>query len=297
VTAERTTQGSGAHRLSTTTGNLSSARGRVRLGPAESAIFETFVVPRYLSLFGELALEMLAEGDDAQLVHLYCRTGYPDRGIALKLPGVHILGVDPSSSALELARAKASTMPGLVSEYRVLEEMPSGLPAAAFSHALTLHPLANPDDRGRVVAEFAKLLAPHGQAVIAMPLRGSFQELADLLREYALKFDDAPVSAAVERAALVRPTVEMFGAELEEAGFDYVDVSLRPAMLRFQSGRDFFEDPIARLLVLPEVRLNLDLDDPERPLSYVRDAIDKYWSEGTFELTVNVGCATGRKLP
>jgi hypothetical protein len=28
----------------------------------------------------------------------------------------------------------------------------------------------------------------------------------------------------------------------------------------------------------------------------VRDAIDNYWSEGTFELTVNVGCASGRRL-
>jgi hypothetical protein len=28
----------------------------------------------------------------------------------------------------------------------------------------------------------------------------------------------------------------------------------------------------------------------------VREAIDKYWSDGTFELTVNVGCATGRRL-
>ncbi len=272
-------------------------RGRVRLGPADAAIFETFVVPRYLSLFGELAVEMMAESEDAQIVHLYCRTGYPDRGIALKLPGAHVVGVDPSPAALELAKAKAATMPGMVSDYRVLEDLPTPLPAAAFSHAVTLHPLANPDDRGRVLAEFARLLAPHGQALVAMPLRGSFQELGDLLREYALKYDDAGVGTAVEAASLVRPTVEMFGAELEEAGFDFVDVSLRPTTLGFQSGRDFFEDPIARLLILPEVRLNLGLEDPEPAFQYVREAIDKYWSDGTFELTVNVGCATGRRMP
>ena len=28
----------------------------------------------------------------------------------------------------------------------------------------------------------------------------------------------------------------------------------------------------------------------------LRDAIDKYWSDGTFELTVNVRCASGRKI-
>jgi SAM-dependent methyltransferase len=272
-------------------------RGRVRLGPAEAAIFETFVVPRYLSLFGDLALEMMVESDEAQVVHLYCRTGYPDRGIALRLPGAHIVGLDDSQAALELARAKAATMPEMVSDYRVSEALPTPLPSSAFSHALTLHPLGNPDDRGRVLAECARLLAPHGQALVAMPLRGSFQELADLLREYALKFDDHDVASAVEQAVLIRPTVEMFGAEMEEHGFDFVDVTLRPTMLTFQSGRDFFEDPITRLLLLPEVRLNLDLHDVEKPFSYVREAIDMYWSEETFELTVNVACATGRRLP
>jgi SAM-dependent methyltransferase len=275
----------------------SEPRGRVRLGPAEAAIFETFVVPRYLSLFGDLALEMMAESDEAQVVHLQCRTGYPDRGIAQKLPGAHNVGLDGSQAALELARAKAATMPEMVSDYRASDDLPTPLPASAFSHAVTLHPLGNPEDRGRVLAECARLLAPHGQALVAMPLRGSFQELADLLREYALKYDDHDVASAVEQAVLIRPTVEMFGAEMEERGFDFVDVTLRPTTLAFQSGRDFFEDPITRLLILPEVRLNLDLDDVEKPLAYVREAIDKYWSEGTFELTINVGCATGRRLP
>jgi SAM-dependent methyltransferase len=275
----------------------SDPRGRVRLGPAEAAIFETFVVPRYLSLFGDLVLEMMVESEEAQVVHLLCRTGYPDRGIALKLTGAHIVGLDGSQAALELARAKAATMPEMVSDYRLSEELPTPLPAAAFSHAVTLHPLANPEERGRVLAEFARLLAPHGQGLVAIPLRGSFQELADLLREYALKYDDHDVARAVEEAVLVRPTVEMFGAEMEEHGFDFVDVTLRPKTLTFQSGRDFFEDPITRLLILPEVRMNLNLDETDKPFSYVREAIDKYWSESPFELTINVGCATGRRAP
>jgi SAM-dependent methyltransferase len=269
----------------------------VRFGPAEAAIFETFVVPRYLSLFGELALEALAEIEEAQVVHLNCRTGYPDRGIALRLPGAHIIGVDSSIAALELARAKAATMPEMVSDYRHVEELPTPLPASAFSHAFVLHPMSQLEERAAVLEECARLLAPHGQAVVAMPVRGSFQEIGDLLREYALKYEDPDVSRAVELAALVRPTVEAFGEELEAAGFDYVDVSLRPTTLQFQSGRDFFEDPSARLLILPEVRLELSLEDDVGPLSYVREAIDKYWSDGPFELTVNVGCATGRRLP
>ena len=71
---------------------------------------------------------------------------------------------------------------------------------------------------------------------------------------------------------------------------------MRPATLRFRSGRDFFEDPIARLVILPEMRFTLNVADAERPLSYVREAIDKYWSRSAFELTVNIGCATGRRV-
>ena len=270
--------------------------GRSRLGPAEAAIFETFIVPRYLSLFGEFALEMMADSEDAQVVHLDCRTGYPDRGIVMRLPGAHVVGIDASAAALELARAKAVTMPGMISDYRLEEELPTSLPGSAFSHALTLHPPASARDRGPLVAECTRLLAAHGQLLLTMPMRGSFQEIVDLLREYALKHDDAETARAVEQMAVVRPTVESLGAELEDAGLDFVDVSLRPAILRFRSGRDFFEDPIARLVILPDLRFNMNVTDAEKPLAYVREAIDKYWSRSAFELTVNIGCATGRRV-
>ncbi len=267
----------------------------VRMGPAEAAIFETFVVPRYLSLFGELLIDMVVESEQARVAHLHCRTGYPDRGLSLKLEGAHILGADPSPAALQLARAKAATMPNMVAEYRVLDGLPTTLPASAFSHAVAIHPLASQEDRDELFAECARLLAPHGQALIAMPLRGSFQELGDLLQEYALKYDDAEVEQAVARATEARPTAEGLTEEVEQAGFEFVDVGERQAVLRFRSGRDFFEDPVARFLILPEVKLHHRLEHAENALTYVRGAIDKYWSEGTFELTVHIGCVTGRR--
>jgi SAM-dependent methyltransferase len=242
-------------------------------------------------------LETIVESEQARVVHLHCRTGYPDRGVVLKLPGAHIVGIDSSPAALQLARAKAATMPDMVAEYRVVEKLPTPLPASAFSHALTMHPVASPEEREQLLTELARLLAPHGQLLFAMPLRGSFQEIADLLREYALKYDDINVSQAVEHATLARPTVDELMAQVQKAGFEFVDVDLRPASVPFRNGRDFFEDPIARLLVLPELMLHYGLDDGDSSLSYVREAIDKYWSDGTFELTLNVGCASGRRTP
>lgn len=266
------------------------------LGPAEAAILETFVVPRYLSLYGDIAVGLIVQSEDARVIHLNCRTGYPERGIAERLKGAHIIGVDRSRAAIELARAKASTIPGLVSTYVVSDNLETTLPSAAFSHALTLHPTVRAEQRHRMLAEIGRLLAPYGQAIVALPARGSFQELMDLFREYALKFDDVDFAHAVERASTSHPTVEMMSGELAGAGFDFVDVELRPTTLRFQSGRDFFEDPVTRILIVPDLQCSLGLEDISKPLDYVREAIDKYWSDGTFELSIHIACATGRRM-
>ncbi len=270
---------------------------RESLEAADAAVYETFVVPRYMRPFGELAVSMLAVGEEAQVAHLGCRTGYPDLQLIQSLPGSHLFGCDGSASAVELARAKAATTPGLVADYRVSNgTWPAPFPAGAFSHVLTLHPFTRWEDRPALLAELARLLAPRGQALLAMPLRGSFAELADLLREYALKSEADRLTEAVDRACLGRPTAELLGAELEAEGFDFVDVEMRTTILEWRSGRDFYEDPVSRLVLFPEFRAQLGVDELGQAWEYVRDAVDKYWSDATFELTVQVGCASGRRM-
>jgi ubiquinone/menaquinone biosynthesis C-methylase UbiE len=265
-----------------------------KLAPADAAILETFVVPRYLSLFGELALDMLLVGESAHIAHVCCRTGYPDRKILELADGATLVGIDSSLPAVELARNKASVL-GEAIDYRVVEELPGELETETFSNALVLHPTTNDADRGSLFSAMAELLYSGGQAIVALPLKGSFQEIADLLREYALKYDDGEFSKAVEEAAATRPTIETLHEELENAGLEDIDVEIRQTTIAFDSGRAFIEDPVSRLLILPELRNWLSVTNLDRQLEYVRDAIDKYWSEGKLELSLNVGCASARK--
>jgi SAM-dependent methyltransferase len=272
-----------------------------KLGPEDAAVFETHVVPRYLSMFGERMLDMIAKGPDARVCHVQCRTGYPDRTLVERMPGAHVFGCDVSEHAIELAKAKAATIvkteTGTAFDYRVAPSMPLPFPNGAFSHAFTLHPLAAPVERKLMFEELGRLVAPRGQALVAMPLRGSFVEIADLLREHALKFERTDLMNAIEAAVQLRPTDDMMRHELEAVGFEFVDVDVRQRTLKFQNGRDFFEDPVTRLLLLPEFKLNLALDDITGPFGYVREAIDKYWSDGTFEMSFDIGVVTGRRKP
>jgi SAM-dependent methyltransferase len=265
-----------------------------KLTPADAAIFETFVVPRYLTLYGDLALEMFLVGDMARVVHLGCRTGYPDLKIYERVAEIEIVGLDASLPALELARNKAAARGAERIEYRVLEDALDSFEPAQFSHAISLHPIMPSEDRAEFHRNVFDMLLPGGQAILALPLRGSFQEVSDLLREYALKFDDVDFGKAVELALATSPSIESLADELEDAGFDDVDVEIRQTTLPFDSGRAFVEDPVSRLQIVPELRTLLARDDLKKPLEYVRDAIDKYWSEGKLELTLNVGCASAR---
>lgn len=272
------------------------------LGPpltaADLALLESAVVPRYLSFFSAVLLEMVLPYEPARVANLGCRSGFPDALLAEKLRGASIVGVDASGAAIDRARSKAASLPGAQASYVVHDgPAPAPLPEAGFTHALALHPICRPAQRQALLAELRRLLLPGGQALIALPLRGSFPELNDMGRECALKQDLSALSMAIDTSATARPTIETIAQELEAAGLTDVDVDVQLITVNFNGGREFLEDPIARLMVFPEVTAMIEVDAPvtETLLKYVHDAVSKYWSEGPFELTVNVGCATGRR--
>lgn len=267
-----------------------------RLGPGDAALYDTFVVPSYVHLFGDAVLAMIAAGRDARVCHVGCRTGYPMSELLEKLPNAHVFGCDPSEPAIRLARARAATVPGLVADFRQVDAFPLPFPDHAFSHAFTVHPLAAPTERKKLLRELVRIVAPRGQVLIALPLRGSFVEIADLLREYALRVESTELGNAVEAAVQLRPADDGFADELRDAGLDYVNVEARTRTLRYPTARALFDDPTFRVLLLPEFAINLGLANLDAPMEYVREAIDKYWSGTEFELTVHVGCASGRKL-
>jgi SAM-dependent methyltransferase len=266
-----------------------------KLTPGEVAILETFVVPRYLEKFGEAVMSMMLLGGTAHIAHLGCRTGYPDRELLEMIHTCSVVGIDVSLAAIELARNKAATLHDVQLEYQVATGYPTELEAGGFSHAMSLHPIGTDRDRVELFREMERVLYPGGQALVSLPLRGSFQEIGDLFREYALKNDAGALGRATEAAMVGRPSIESLSEELETAGFEDIDVDVRQVTLSFSGGRGFTEDPVTRLLVLPELQVHMAGIDLAEPLQYLNDAIGKYWSRREFELGVVIGTASARK--
>lgn len=266
-----------------------------KLTPAEVAILETFVVPRYLEKFAEAVMGALILGGTSRIVHLGCRTGYPDRELIEMSDTCTVVGVDVSLAAVELARNKAATLHEAGLEYLVASAYPTELEASSFSHALSIHPIGGEGDRVELFREMERLLYQGGQAVVSLPLRGSFQEIGDLFREYGLKHDRGEFARAAQTAMQGRPTIESLSEELEAVGFEDIDVDVRNISLSFETGRAFTEDPVTRLLVIPELQAHMGVTDFHEPMQYLNEAIGKYWSNRDFTLGCVIGTASARK--
>jgi SAM-dependent methyltransferase len=260
-------------------------------------LFDSAVVPRYLSFFASLAVQMLLPFSPARLAHLGCRVGFPHLEIAERFPECEIIGADPSEAAIEIAREKAEGVPSARLVYEAATGLASAMEPGSFTHALGIHPMGGPEERTRLLADLDRLLLPGGQAVISLPVRGSFPEVSDMLREFALRQDLPELGKAIDTATANRPTIETLSEELESAGLTDIDVDVSLIAISFDSGKELIEDPIWRLMVLPDMAAILPAEVAvlAAAFKYVEDAIQKYWSEGVLELTINVGCASGRK--
>lgn len=257
----------------------------------DADIFEEHVAPRCRALFEGRLLSALVPGDDAAVVHLGCRTGYHDEAIAQRAGAASLVGVDASPEALAVARARSAARRGGFS-YAGATGLPVHLPGESFSHVVSFYSLALQGEGWRsVVEEASRLLQPGGQLLMALPLRGAYPELLDLLRESGEAIG-ADLAEIIDEVAAGRPNIESLTDDLESSGFNDVDVTLHRLSLEYGSGPEFLDDAVARLLFEPHLRAMLPAEHGDGAATYLRSALERYWSELPFDLSINLGCVS-----
>lgn len=218
--------------------------------------------------------------------------------LANLMAGATIRGFESSEAAARAAVQRVSAL-NLGAAYEQLLALPTSLPDSRFTHAIAVHPTCKQSALKTLLAEMVRLTVPKGQVIVSLPLRGSFVEFFDLLREFAQKFDLPEVSKAANAASQAKPNPEELHGLLSSLGLTDVDVDVQMLNIPFPIGRQFLEHSLMDLVVVEDATRNLDLDPTllEQALTYVKEAVSKYWSDGRFDLTVNVGCAWGARSP
>lgn len=265
-------------------------------GLEHALAYDAAFVPRYAQRFGERLLLALDLPARASVLDLACRTGYPAVQVLDRARDGRVIALDEDGRYLELARARAGSELGRRIFFK------QGSPASlGFSDEIFSNVIGNlvdrvARDRASVLAESARVLRPGGQLAVTLPLRGSFVEVIDLLREVAEQLGADELSQRVDRYALSMPTADELHGELEAHGFERVSVDAWQFSLEYASAADLFADPVIQAAAMPEWRACADGSDrPDDVFVGLRRFIDTYFEGRRFPLTVEGGCAVGRR--
>ena len=261
-------------------------------------IYDEEILPIWAQRFGRLILRGLVIPPKATILDASCMTGYPALEIARRMDeSSRLVAIDASSAFLDVARQKAAELAGRRVFFRTERARPR-LPFAAevFDIVFSNLGLADSPSPSKTLRDFSRVAKLGGRIVATLPLAGSWQEFTDLYREVLVKHDKLPILGRLDQwlAGLPEPaTVEDW---LAAAGVDDARVDVEEFTLLFKSAREFFFAPVVEYGPLADWKAIAGTGQELQDVFwYIKEAIDAYFGDRAFEVTIRAGCLSGKK--
>jgi SAM-dependent methyltransferase len=283
-------------------------------------VYDTDVWPLYGRRFGQLALRGLDLRPAARVLEIGCATGELTLELARRLDDAsQITALELSAPLLAQAQAKlnaaagatTATTPAATPRARRISLLQTStplhptrvLPDSSFDICVSNLSIAEAEDPARTVVELASMLAPGGELVLTVPLRGTWGEFLDIYRQVlrqsgksgARSDDDGEPKngslAALDAYVAAQPEGDTCARWLEDAGLTDVEVAVDRWELLFRSAREFFFAPVIHLGPLSRWKhIAGHGDEMQDIFFFAKEAIDTYFAGAIFSVTI-VGAA------
>jgi ubiquinone/menaquinone biosynthesis C-methylase UbiE len=262
-------------------------------------IYDDEILPIWAERFGRMILRGLSLPPKSTLLDVSCATGYPALDLARRMDEQsRLIAIDSSSALLDVARKKAEPIRDRRIYFRTQRAYPK-LPFTAdvFDVVFSNLGLLDAPSPSRALRDFARVAKPGGGRVLAtLPLAGSWQEFHDLYREVLVKRDQLPMIERLDKLVAAQPDAATCEAWLASAGLEDVRVDVEEFTLLFRSSREFFYAPVVEFGPLPEWK-NIAGRGPELQDTFwhIKEAIDAYFGDRAFQISIVAGCLSGTK--
>ena len=276
---------------------MTPAEREVRL----ARLYDTEILPAYAARFATLLGRAIAWRPTARVVEIGCATGAFTLELARRSdPDGQLTAFDASPAFVAEARARLETevAPHAEVALAVHPDLPASIPLPDRSADLVVSNLAvaTAADPRAAVKEAARLLKPGGQLALSAPLRGTWSEFLDLFRDVLRENGKLESLGAVDRYVAALPDGESLARWLAEAGLDQIEVTTARWEILFRSAREFFFAPLIELGPLVQwKRLSGRGDQMQDVFFFTKEAIDTYFKDRVFAVTIVGAAVTGRK--
>jgi len=264
-------------------------------------VYDDEILPIWSRRFGRMLMQRLGDvPHKAMVLDVACGTGFATLELARKVDAsTRIIAIDPSSAMLEVARKKAGDMAGK----RIFFRTESATPRLSFANEvydivtcnLGLGEFADPR---AALRDFARVTKVGGIVIATLPLRGTWGEFYDIYREVLTKHDKHEMLARLDRHLEHQlPEPDTAIQWVEKTGLSDVKLDVEEFSLLFRSSREFFFAPVVEYGPLAAWK---EIAGTGRELQdvfwYIKQAIDSYFGDRAFQVTVKAGCLRGLKL-
>jgi SAM-dependent methyltransferase len=264
-------------------------------------LYDTEILPAYAAHFAALLARAIEVRPAARVIELGCATGAFTLEVARRFDlDSHLTAFDASPAFIAEARARIEAEAGPHAQVALgaHADVPASIPLADRSAELVISNLsvATAEDPRAAVKEAARLLAPGGQLALSAPLRGTWSEFLDLFRDVLRENGRLDSLGAVDRYVAALPDSQTVVRWLAEAGLKQIEVTTARWEILFRSAREFFFAPLIELGPLADwKRLSGRGDQMQDVFFFTKEAIDTYFKDRVFAVTIVGAAVTGRK--
>lgn len=215
-------------------------------GPPE--VFQTEVLPRLLAAPAELILDALPPlQPQFRFLEIGAGGGVVARALVERIAGLgRLIAVDDDVSLVAALPVGARRAARAVAAATALP-----FAAAAFDVAIANLVLGDGDHDGPRLRELRRVVRPGGWLLATVALRGSFDELFDLLAEACEATQLLQQKAVSEEARAALPDDDALAGRFVAAGFVVGSFGVEERLLAHCDGAALINDPLVREVLLP----------------------------------------------
>lgn len=235
------------------------------MDPREEAyLYDLCVAPLWREAFNQLFDSEIKKPDPGRILDAGCGTGDFSIGLSAGLNAKSsILGIDPSSERIEIARAKAQLKKIERLNFQVGEIETTGLGNNEFDLVFGDLSLRSGSDLGGAFAELHRVAKPGATLVAMLATRGSFDEFFSVFWESLYDqgiHESTPGLETLITARLTAPDAERMASA---AGWRRVRSVTQKQLFDFDDAPSFLSDPLMGHYFFPEW-FGLITNDAER---------------------------------